>query len=48
MITPCSGKWNLCDSPIEYIHSRAKYYITGEDPFFMVTDVADVEYIYVY
>ena len=30
---PCSGKWNLCSSPIEYIHSSAKYYLAGENGF---------------
>ena len=38
---PCTGKWNLCSSPIEYIHSSAKYYLTGEDGFYIVTDVAN-------
>ena len=28
---PCSGKWNLGESPIDYIHSSAKYYLSGED-----------------
>jgi hypothetical protein len=23
---PCTGKWNLCESPIDYLHSSAKYY----------------------
>ena len=23
---PCSGKWNLCNGPIGYLHSSAKYY----------------------
>ncbi len=23
----CTGKWNLCSSPVEYIHSSAKYYL---------------------
>ena len=40
---PCTGKENLCNSPIEYIHSSAKYYLTGEDGFYIVTDVADIE-----
>ncbi len=38
---PCSGKWNLCNSPIDYLHSSAKYYLTGEDGFYVVTDVED-------
>ena len=28
---PCSGKWNLCSSPVDYTHSSAKYYLAGED-----------------
>jgi hypothetical protein len=23
---PCSGKWNLCGSPIDYLYSSAKNY----------------------
>ncbi len=38
---PCSGKWNLSDSPVEYVHSSAKYYLTGEDGFYIVTDVEE-------
>ena len=39
---PCSGKWNLCSSPIEYIHSSAKYYLAGEDGFYLVNDAEDM------
>ncbi len=27
---PCSGVWNLVKNPVEYEHSSAKYYISGE------------------
>jgi hypothetical protein len=27
---PCKGKWTLCNSQAEYIHSSGKFYITGE------------------
>lgn len=33
---PCKGKWNLADSPINYIHSSARYYLTGEQGFYEV------------
>ena len=26
---PCSGKWMLAFTPVDYIHSSAKAYITG-------------------
>ena len=39
---PCSGKWNLCSSPIEYKHSSAKYYLAGEDGYYLVTDTGDI------
>jgi len=38
---PCSGKWNLCNSPIYYLHSSAKYYLSSEDGLYTVTDVED-------
>jgi hypothetical protein len=38
---PCSGKWNLCNGPIDYLHSSAKYYLSDEDGFYVVTDVED-------
>lgn len=40
---PCKGKWNLCSSPIDYIHSSAKYYLAGEDGFYIVTSTSDDE-----
>jgi REP element-mobilizing transposase RayT len=27
---PCSGVWKLAESPADYIHSSAKYYLTVE------------------
>ena len=38
---PCSGKWNLCKSPMDYLHGSAKYYLSGEDGFYVVTGVED-------
>ncbi|HNP92027.1 transposase, partial [Macellibacteroides fermentans] len=27
---PCRGKWNLAESPVDYAHSSARFYLTGE------------------
>lgn len=42
---PCKGKWNLANSPVEYIHSSAKYYLTGEQGFYAVTHYKEIEEI---
>jgi hypothetical protein len=34
---PCKGKWNLAASPIDYPHSSALYYYTGEKGVYEVT-----------
>lgn len=39
---PCKGKWNLCNSPVEYNHSSAKFYLTGEQGVYPVTSYAYV------
>ncbi len=36
-----SGKWNLCNSPIDYIHGFVKHYLAGEDELYIITDVED-------
>lgn len=33
---PCRGKWNLVDNPVEYAHSSAHFYLTGEQGVFEV------------
>ncbi len=38
---PRSGKWNLCNSPINYIHSSAKHYLAGAEGIYIVTDVEE-------
>jgi len=38
---PCSGKWMLCDGPVDYPHSSAKFYLTGEDGIYKITGVED-------
>ncbi len=39
---PCIGKCNLCSNPSDYVHSSAKFYITGEQGVYEVTDYAEV------
>ena len=36
---PCTGKWNLCKSPVDYLHSSCKYYLTGEQGVYIIDDV---------
>jgi hypothetical protein len=35
---PCSGIWNLAISPVEYHHSSAKFYATGKQGVYEVTN----------
>jgi len=35
---PCKGKWNLATSPVEYLHSSAGFYATGEHGVYKVTN----------
>lgn len=35
---PCTGKYMLADIPENYLHSSAKYYLTGEHNLFTVFD----------
>jgi hypothetical protein len=39
---PCKGKWNLCESPVEYLHSSATLYITGEQGIYIITGYREV------
>ena len=39
---PCRGKWNLSNSPVNYLHSSAKFYLTGEQGIYPVTSYAYV------
>lgn len=32
----CAGKWQLVSSPVEYAHSSAGYYLTGNDGAYAV------------
>ena len=38
---PVRGKWKLVELPEDYIHSSAKYYLTGEQGFYGVVDYRD-------
>jgi hypothetical protein len=33
---PCRGKWNLVSSPVDYVHSSTKFYLTGEQGVYEV------------
>ena len=39
---PCKGKWSLCSSPVDYVHSSAKFYLTGEQGIYEVTGYAQL------
>jgi len=39
---PCVGKWQLADNPKEYLHSSAKYYLTGEQGVYPVTNIMEM------
>ena len=39
---PCKGKWALSESPVDYLHSSAKFYITGEQGVYPVTNIMDI------
>lgn len=43
---PCKGKWNLATAPVDYEHSSARFYITGNHASFPVMnycELADVD-----
>ncbi len=40
---PCCGTWNLAKEPIAYIHSSAKYYETGRQAIYAVTNYTELE-----
>lgn len=39
-MNPCRGKWNLRACPVDYAHSCAIYYTTGEHGLYEVTNYA--------
>ena len=40
---PCTGKWMLAENPADYIHSSARYYITGEHGVYPVLNFLELE-----
>lgn len=40
---PCRGNWQLADTTIEYPHSSAKYYYTGEQGLYPVTGYLELQ-----
>jgi len=39
----CSGKWQLVENPVDYPHSSAKFYLTGEQGIYSVTNYMELE-----
>lgn len=39
---PCTGKWNLAQTPVEYRYSSAKFYAEGVDEFNILTSYLSV------
>ena len=35
---PCSGAWKLVENPVDNVHSSAKFYLTGEQGIYLITD----------
>jgi hypothetical protein len=33
---PCSGVWHLVENPVDYEHSSAKFYLSGEQANFFI------------
>ncbi|MBK7882992.1 MAG: hypothetical protein IPJ81_03645 [Chitinophagaceae bacterium] len=45
---PCTGKWQLVPTPVDYLHSSAAFYITGENKYYPVTnyqELSDIAFI---
>ena|SRR5688572_3081504 len=40
---PCRGKWNLAASPVDYEHSSARFYISGQHAGYPVTHYLELE-----
>lgn len=39
---PCKGKWNLSAATVDYAHSSAKLYITGEQGIYPVLNYCEL------
>ena len=42
---PYNGKWNLAANPYSYPHSSGKFYISGEQRIYPVTNFMELEYV---
>lgn len=40
---PCRGNWGLASEPIHYVHSSARFYLTGEQGVYEVVSYAELE-----
>ena len=40
---PCTGKWNLTDSPVDYIHSSAGFYLGMEHQEYRITHYQELD-----
>ena len=40
---PCTGKWQLAVNAIEYLHSSARFYLTGEQGIYPVLNFQELE-----
>ena len=39
---PCSGKWSLCVLPFDYLHSSARFYMTGNHAAYPVLNFCEL------
>ena len=39
---PCSGKWKLAATPIDYEHSSARFYVSSKHAAYEITNVDEV------
>jgi len=42
-MNPCIKKWLLADNAFEYIHSSARFYISGEHGIYTVMNFGELE-----
>ncbi|CAN5779047.1 hypothetical protein BH11BAC3_BH11BAC3_27290 [soil metagenome] len=40
---PCTGKWRLAINSIEYLHSSAKFYLTGKQGMYPVLNFRELD-----
>ena len=39
---PCIGKWELAANPIEFLHSSSKFYLTGLQGIYPITNFMEM------